>query len=356
MKNKQILINGNFLCRNLTGIERYAFEITKRLDKISSQNEISIILPSFLDNIPQYKNLNVIRLVKKNEPNIRWQLFTLQGFLLRHKKYTILEFGNVCLPFSPGIVFLHDIYCELFPNDFTGFRDILARFYTRIQYRIIARLAKQIITVSEYSKKLICKTFKVDPAKIKVIYSSADHICSINSDFTIFDKFPVLSKNPFYFSLGSLSKRKNLKWILDYANNHPESFFAISGSSLSIVKIDELNMPIPGNIVLLGYLEDEKVKALMEKCKAFILPSYYEGFGLTPLEALSCGAQIIVSNTSSLPEIYGNTAHYIDPFNTNVDLDELLNEPVEKPDMILSKYSYDIAAWQVYEIIKEFTA
>jgi glycosyltransferase involved in cell wall biosynthesis len=93
----------------------------------------------------------------------------------------------------------------------------------------------------------------------------------------------------------------------------------------------------------------------MEHCKAFILPSYYEGFGLTPLEALSCGAPVIVAKAASLPEIYGNTAHYIDPYNTNVNLDELLLEPVEKPDAILVKYSYDTAAKQVYDIIKEYT-
>ena len=92
----------------------------------------------------------------------------------------------------------------------------------------------------------------------------------------------------------------------------------------------------------------------MEHCKALILPSYYEGFGLTPLEALSCGSQIIIANATSLPEIYGNTAHYIDPFNTEVDLEKLLLEPVENPDQILLKYSYDIAAEQVYEIIKDF--
>ena len=90
----------------------------------------------------------------------------------------------------------------------------------------------------------------------------------------------------------------------------------------------------------------------MEKCKAFILPSYYEGFGLTPLEALSCGAKVIVARAASLPEIYGNAAHYIDPFNTDVDLDALLEEPVESPDAILEKYSYDTAARQVYELIR----
>jgi glycosyltransferase involved in cell wall biosynthesis len=155
--------------------------------------------------------------------------------------------------------------------------------------------------------------------------------------------------------LGSLSKRKNIKWILDYALTHPETLFAISGTSLSTVKVNELENGIPQNIILPGYLDDSKVKALMEKCKAFILPSYYEGFGLTPLEALSCGAKIIVAKAASLPEIYGSAAHYIDPFNTDVDLDELLCEPVEKPDEILAKYSYDTASEQVYKLIKEYT-
>jgi glycosyltransferase involved in cell wall biosynthesis len=94
----------------------------------------------------------------------------------------------------------------------------------------------------------------------------------------------------------------------------------------------------------------------MKKCKAFILPSYYEGFGLTPLEALSCGAKIIVASAASLPGIYGKTAHYIDPFNIDVDLDALLREPVEAPDSILEKYSYDTSAKQVYDLIQSINA
>ena len=93
----------------------------------------------------------------------------------------------------------------------------------------------------------------------------------------------------------------------------------------------------------------------MEKCKAFIHPSYYEGFGLTPLEALSCDTQIIVARAASLPEIYGNTAHCIDPYFTDIDLNELLKQPVDKPYEILKKYSYDIAAEQVYRLIHEYS-
>jgi glycosyltransferase involved in cell wall biosynthesis len=349
---KKILINGYFLCRNLTGIERYAVEITKRLDRLSQYGEIAIIIPKDTVNIPEYKNIHVIRHGIKIQ-HILWQMFTLQWFLITHRQYTVLEFGNTALPFAPGIVFLHDIYCEFFPEDFTSKRDKLIRAYNRCQYRLISGKAKKIVTVSFFTKNQIIENFGVDPEKISVIYSSWEHFKLIKADYSVFDTHPALKKGGYYFSLGSLSKRKNIKWIIEYARKNPDAVFAISGLSLPTVKADELDNSMPQNIILLGYLDDSKVKALMERCKAFILPSYYEGFGLTPLEALSCGSQIIVAKAASLPEIYGNTAHNIDPYNTDVDLDELLREPVERPDEILAKYSYDNSARQVYELIKE---
>jgi glycosyltransferase involved in cell wall biosynthesis len=195
------------------------------------------------------------------------------------------------------------------------------------------------------------ETYHVDPERVAVIYNSWNHFKTIKPDYSVFDNFPALAK-PFYFSLGSLSKRKNINWIITYASKNPDSYFAVSGTSLPTTQIDGLgNASALGNILLLGYLDDAQVKALMERCKAFILPSYYEGFGLTPLEALSCGAPVIIANAASLPEIYGNAAHYIDPFNTDIDLDTLLKEPVESPYAILKKYSYDAAAKQVYELI-----
>jgi glycosyltransferase involved in cell wall biosynthesis len=346
----KILINGDFFCRRITGIERYAFEITMRLDKICKPDEIAIIVPNNAENVPEFSNLNLIRHKKKVKSHLWWQMVTLQWFLLTHREYTVLEFGNTCLPFAPGIVFLHDIYCEFFPEDFITKKDKIIRAYNRWQYRLIAKKAKRIATVSFFTKNQIVQNYHINPDKITVIYSSWNHFRNIMADPSIFNDFPVLSK-PFYFLLGSLSKRKNIKWIIEYAQKNPDSLFAISGVSLPTVKTDELDNSIPQNIILLGYLEDPRVKALMTKCKAFILPSYYEGFGLTPLEALSCGARIIIAKAASLPEIFGNTAHYIDPFNTDVDLDALLSEPVDNPDSILAKYSYDISAEKVYDLI-----
>ena len=87
----------------------------------------------------------------------------------------------------------------------------------------------------------------------------------------------------------------------------------------------------------------------MKNCKAFIFPSFFEGFGIPPLEALSVGAKIIVSNSSCLPEIFGNSAYYIDPNKICTDLDELLSKSVESGEMILQKYRFSIFARQVLE-------
>ncbi|GMO69541.1 MAG: glycosyltransferase family 1 protein [Treponemataceae bacterium] len=350
----KILINGDFLCRRLTGIERYAHEITMRLDALIEKNETAILVPANTQNIPDYKNLTVIRHKDSIKSHLLWQMIKIQFFLLKNPQYIILEFGNTCLPFAPGIVFLHDIYCEFFPEDFTGGRDKIARLYNKWQYRLIAKKAKKIATVSTFSKNQIAQTYHIDSEKIKVIYSSWNHFRTIKADYSIFETHPELKNNKFYFSLGSLSKRKNIRWIIEYAAKHPEMLFAISGDAMNTTRISEKNLQKSGkNVIYLGYIDDTQVRALMEKCAAFILPSYYEGFGLTPLEALSCGAQIIVANAASLPEIYGNCAHYIDPFNTDVNLDALLAEPVEPPDAILEKYSYDTAAAQVYALIQE---
>jgi glycosyltransferase involved in cell wall biosynthesis len=351
---KKILINGDFLCRRLTGIERYAYEITLRLDKLTISNEVAIIIPKNTPHVPSYKNFKII-FYKEIKSHLWWQMVTLQLFLITHKEYIILEFGNTCLPFAPGIVFLHDIYCEFYPNDFTSFRDKIIRLYNKRQYRLIAKKAKKIVTVSEFSKNQIADTYHIDPGRISVVYSSWNHFRTIKADYSVFDAHPALSQKQFYFSLGSLSKRKNIRWIIEYAAKHPDSCFAISGTSLPTTRAEGLdNTAALENVLLLGYLDDAKVKALMERCKAFILPSYYEGFGLTPLEALSCGAPIIIANAASLPEIYGNTAHYLDPCHTDIDLDELLMQPVEKPDALLEKYSYDTAANQVYAIIQGY--
>lgn len=90
----------------------------------------------------------------------------------------------------------------------------------------------------------------------------------------------------------------------------------------------------------------------MKKCKAFVFPSIYEGFGIPPLEALYFGSKVICSDRSCLPEIYKNYVIYINPYNYNINLDELVDMKVEDAKNLLKLYSWDRSAEIILDIIK----
>lgn len=347
-----IIINGDFLCRNLTGIERFAFEICKHLDSLIEKEKIGIYIPKNAKVIPYYNNIKIILSKKECKVFPLWEHFEF-GKFIRKNKYTPLDFSNVTPLGTKGIVFIHDIYAKLYPQDFSQFRDKLINIYMCVMYKYAAKNAKLLLTVSELSKNQICSTYKVSPDKIYVIPNGWDHFKEIQPDDSIIKNNPKL-QNDFYFTLGSLSLRKNLKWVAEYAQNNPNENFAISGKMLSGLVPQELDiLKSLDNIILLGYVSDEQVKALMQKCKAFVFPSYYEGFGIPPLEALSCGTKIIVSNAACLPEIYADTAYYIDPDNPNVNLNELISKKIESPNNILGKYQYKNSAAILHNLLKK---
>lgn len=341
---KIIAINGDFYCREITGVERLAVEVTRNLDALRAPGEMEIVVPANARNVPDFSSIKVVRLKKNLGSFTKWTQIDFQGYILSHKNRIALDYTNACPFFAPGIEFIHDIYCELYPRDFEK-KDSLKRLYSALMYRAIARRAKEVVTVSEYTKKTIVETYRANPEKISVVYSGIDNFKNIKSDRAIFEKFPRLLDGEFYFTLGSLSVRKNLKWIAKHAEIYQNELFVISGKALLNVVPDELKiLQKSPNVIMPGYLSDGEVKALMERCKAFVFPSYFEGFGLPPLEALSCGAKIVVSSAASLPEIYGRCAHYIDPNEPDVDLPKLLEEEVEPPEALLEKYTFENTA------------
>lgn len=358
-----ILINGNFMCRNVTGIERLSWQILKNIDEMIESKEIpreariALYVPANaadFHQIPAYKNLKLIQSDKPIHSFPVWDLFTFASACKKHKAVA-LNFSNTApLGKRCGISYIHDIYAADFPQDFSTFRDKLVALYSKFCYRNIAKNALKIVTVSRFSKNRIAQRFKVSENKIFITGSSWDHFKTIEADNSILDKISVKPKE-YFFTLGSLSKRKNLVWIADYAKNHSDDIFVISGKAISGLVPPELEiLKNLKNVILVGYVTDSQIKALMKNCLAFVFPSYYEGFGLPPLEALSCGAKVVCSNAASIPEICSSCVNYIDPKNTNCDLKKIIENPVSPADEILEKYTYKNAAKKLYEIIKDF--
>ena len=349
-----IAINGLFYSDRLTGIERFAHEITKRLDTLASPNEFMLALPPVVQtDIPQFKNIHTVHLFKAPDFIGKIQLYIYLYLYLWCTHSLCLDYGNRTPFLGHNIVFLHDIYCRVFPEDFRTAKDKYIMKKTCKMYERIAKKARLICTVSHFSKKQIMDYYGVPEEKIRVIYNGFEQIHTVSADESILKKLGLNSKE-FYFTLGSLSLRKNLKWIMKHAELYPNELFVISGAMLKNVIPPELEkIKLLKNIILAGYLSDGEVKALMQNCKAFVFPSYFEGFGIPPLEALACGAPVIISNAASLPEIYGSCAHYIDPFKPDVDLEALLAEPVSSPAPLFEKYSFDNSAKKLYEILQE---
>jgi len=350
----KIVINGIFYNKRLSGIERFAHEITKRLDTLASPNEFMLALPPVVQtDIPQFKNIHTVHLFKAPDFIGKIQLYIYLYLYLWRTHSLCLDYGNSTPFLGHNIVFLHDIYCRVFSEDFRTAKDKYIMKKTCKMYERIAKKARLICTVSHFSKKQIMDYYGVPEEKIRVIYNGFEQIHTISADESILKKLGLKSKE-FYFTLGSLSLRKNLQWIMKHAELYPNELFVISGAMLKNVIPPELEkIKLLKNVVLAGYLSDGEVKALMQNCKAFVFPSYFEGFGIPPLEALACGASVIISNAASLPEIYGSCAHYIDPFKPDVDLDALLAEPVSSPAPLFEKYSFDNSAKKLYDILKE---
>ena len=303
MANK-IIINGRFLLHRITGVERYAHELIYELDKIVKPGVIEMAVPPETENIPKYKNIKVKKVGKLH--NRLWEHISFPLYLIKREGVS-LNLCNVAPLPSPGIVCIHDVKIKARPQDYS--KKFL--LWYNILFLNACKRAKKIITVSEFSKKEICKYYKVDPARIVVIPNAWQHYDRIGYDEKALDKYG-LDKGQFFFSMSSMEPNKNFKWVAEAARKNPEMIFAVAGSINKTVFAEGLGFACPDNMKLLGYVSDEEAKTLMRDCKAFIFPSYYEGFGIPPLEAISAGCErVIVSDTEVMHEVFGEDVSYI---------------------------------------------
>ena len=333
---KKYSIGGVFVKRTLVGVVRYCWELIAELDNAVEGHDIQLelVVPKGVKVPYKYKNIKVVHYGK--DIKFFWYNVILPWYLKRNHSVGIHLAVNV--PWiKPDIVCIHDINSTVNPQLFSRYHV----FKTTLEKKIAVKRAKKLLAVSHFSASEIARYFKYPESKITVVPNAWQHMERLETKGDSESLYGV-KKGTYYFSMSSIAPTKNFKWIMEAAKQNPDDMFLIAGGiDPKTFGVSSLEDESP-NVKYVGRVSDEEAKILMRDCKAFLFPSFYEGFGIPPLEALACGApRIVVSDIPVMREVYGDTANYIDPSDyDNIDLKKTMSEPVAPPEKVLEKYSW----------------
>lgn len=363
LQNNEVYINGRFLTQNITGVQRFAYEIAQKL--IEYRKDLIFIIPAGSTINPSYniRNWNIVNMGRLKDH--AWEQIELPKFLKKRGSPLLVNFCSTApLRYKNQVVTIHDLAFK--HGNWHSF--FFRAFYNFLLPRI-AKVSKHVITVSEFSKNDIISSYKIDHNKISVVYGAVFKEDSANkpSEDFIAKLESQLDEKDFILSVGSIDPRKNIKntikAFLEIKDQHKLKLMFIGGYNRSFNKDHELDILIESNkseVKFFGYVTDDELRILYSKAKFFIYPSLFEGFGLPPLEAMYYGRPVIVSNVTSLPEVCGDAALYCDPKSIKSiksQMEILIADPNLANDMIIKghaqvkKFSFQKSAIKMSEII-----
>ncbi|MCW9706398.1 glycosyltransferase family 4 protein [Fodinibius salsisoli] len=343
-----IYINGHCLLQRVTGVERYAREIIKGFDR--GGYPYQIIKPSgFWGSGKLGRNLwqQMVLPRQKQPDDILWSPANNGPIYARNH-----------------VITLHDM--AVFPHP-EWFSTAYATWKRTLVPRI-AKRAKGILTVSEFSKSIISNHLDIDPQKIKVVYNgvNTDRFSpATEADIkSLRDKYDLPSN--YLLTLGSLDPRKNFKRTVEAWNQSRKEeglkdyVLAIAGATNA--NFSDLDVDFDNDsIKRLGYVDDEDLSALYSGAVGFLLPSLFEGFGLPVVEAMACGTPVITSNTTALDEVAGEAALKVDPTDVQ-SIKKGILELIHSPDLQdkltdlglkrIPNFSWDKAAENIYHYLQ----
>jgi glycosyltransferase involved in cell wall biosynthesis len=245
---------------------------------------------------------------------------------LRRERIDLFHAPHYVLPpliHCRSVVTIHDIIHVLFPQYLPG---RVAHLYARASLWSAAHRSDHILTVSETSKLDILRRFRVPADKITVAYNAIDErlLVTPSEDDVERVRARYQLKDPFALYVGNIKPHKNIERLIDAFDllRHEPGF-----DSLKLVIIGDQISKYQGlrravhqhklhkHVRFLGFVPLETLGVLYRVASVFVFPSLYEGFGLPPVEAMACGLPVVTSNISSLPEVVGDAAVLVDPYD-----------------------------------------
>jgi glycosyltransferase involved in cell wall biosynthesis len=353
------------------GINQVAFAMFKALTKNISTGD-KIIALSKERPLPDLPFSGEKLVYETFGPKKMWVLTGLTKRLLFNKpKIDVLFSPSHYTPLLsrvPSVIYLMDLSYERFGTDYFTTYDInqLKRWTP-----LSVKKAKQILTISEFSKSEIIKIYKTRPEKITVIYPGFDRETYHSKipktkQLQVRKKYGIIGKYLLY--VGTLQPRKNLSKLV-------EAFSKLKNKQVKLVIVgkkgwlyDQLfeqvkNLKLENRVLFLGFAPNEDLPGLIKASQAYILPSLYEGFGMPPVEAQAVGVPVVVSRISSLPEVVGPSGIYIDDPHSTDSIKEALEKVLslrknEREAIIevgkenTKRFDWNLSALKLIEILK----
>ncbi len=370
-----VVINATNIGFKYHGLGVYSLNLLKELTKLKTGLRFIVYVNKtaapHLSGIKFPQNFLVKWVSKSLSPDYKFKghlmrLIFSNLLSLKYRKYLIFNTSQLEISFfrSNQVVTIHDVIPLLFKN-----------YHKKqfIYYKLILKFglkkARYILTPSHNSKDLLQEMYDIPDDRIRVIYNGADTL--INKDKVFENK----TGKPYLLYIGRICKMKNIKGIIEsfgaIADKIPHDLIIVGNDWKVFIEelyFSQIDHRLRKRIKFKENVSNEEKCRLFKNAEMLIFPSFYEGFGLPPIEAMACGCPVIVSNNSSLPEICGDGAYYVNPVNIKeistailrlIKDTELRNELTAKGKERASNFRWDFSAvkhlWLLEQIVDSST-